>query len=895
MSKEKNEQKENEKNEPMINLLYTFKKNITSQDPFYPLNNLTTRNVLYGWQSSRFCTYPQVLIVEFYSYVNIKQINILLHEKKIPTMIEFVNCLPKNISALKAESPRNNNTNKSNDLYYTNKKIGFIRLSPNIESNYKSRELRKIHVDIYTKRLKLIIHKNYSNSYNIFCQVGIISLNFLGYILPEETNEENNKLNYSELYLEEDIDDIDDNILIQKMDEDAKIKLQQLLNELQEKKNNEEYDKCIVIQNKIDQLKKISFKIYQLENYKNQCSLNNDFEKSIKIKNNIDILKQKLNNEFDIENNNNNSNNNNSINKFNTINHDLVLQTNSNNNNNNTNNYYYNNEENMFSRRIKKNNDIKNVNNLKLSKSQPDLFNSSENKHDDIVLPAIQRKMNANLSTINVNNNSSNSFEINNSNNSSAVLDLIRDKNENINLKDLPPPEEITDKMKTKFKMLLDVFGEEIFKKIFSKIIEYKVLGLQELNNEVTQKIIEIPGTTQEANKYIVSLINIFFLFLDDRRPSLVSESLQLFINVLKGIKERSNSNKTEYDFKITKRLLNKIRGKLNHISKKVRTKAEELYSYMLISDFCEYYPIITELVESDVDNFYKKIGITDKADLNIAKCSYNIKSKGGMSNIKIDVSKELIVTKMNIFYKIFSDIENNKENKVLNEKNFPKEIVGDFIIINIDHPKKEVRLISKKVLCLYIHIFGKDIFFKLRLFIDSKELIKLFQDSPELLKIYNDIRDEEKKKLQEIKMNKFKNYLEKKLNFKGNMNQNKTINDSNSLNIYFKKNKLNHFDNTFDKNNLSSINEIKSTKNLNINPNSKPGKILKKSASQPDYKSLNKVKLKPINYKVDFNKMILEEVQIKKMLDKKKKVKVKNNSVEKSDVSKIQENEKVN
>lgn len=30
-------------------------------------------------------------------------------------------------------------------------------------------------------------------------------------------------------------------------------------------------------------------------------------------------------------------------------------------------------------------------------------------------------------------------------------------------------------------------------------------------------------------------------------------------------------------------------------------------------------------------------------------------------------------------------------------------------------------------------------------------------------------------------------------------------------------------------------------------------------------------------------------------MLDKKKKVKVKNNSVEKSDVSKIQENEKVN
>ena len=883
MSIEKSDKKENQKNEPMINLLYTFKKNITSQDPFYPLNNLTTRNILYGWQSSRFCTYPQELVVEFYSYVNIKQINILIHEKKIPTVIEFVNCLPKNLNPSNPEnSSRNHN---KNDVYYKNKKIGFIRLSPNIDSNYKSRELRKIHVNIFTKRLKLIVHKNYSNSYNIFCQVGIISLNFYGHILTEENKEENDKLNYSELYLEEDIDDIDDNILIEKMDKDTKIKFQQLLNELEEKKKKEEYDKCMIIQNKIEQLKKISFKIYQLENYKNQFSLKNDFENSQKIKNDIDILRQKINNEFDNENYNNNS-----INKFNTINHELVLQ------NNNNNNYTYNNEETIFSRRIKKNNGIKNINNLKLSKSQPDIFNNSENKHDDVVLPAIQKKMNANLSTINVNNNSSNSFEINNSNNSSAVMDLIRDKNENINLKDLPPPEEIDEKMKTKFKILLNLFGEDVFKKIFSKIIEYKVLGFQELNNEVTKKIIEIKGTTQEANKYIVSLINIFFIFLDDRRPSLVSESLQLFINVLKGIKERSSSNKTEYDFKITKRLLNKIRGKLNHISKQVRTKAEELYSYMLISDFCEYYPLITELVESDVDNFYKKIGINDRININLEKCSYNILSKGGMSNIKIDASKELIVTKMNIFYKIFSDIENNKENKVLNEKNFPKEIVGDFIIINIDHPKKEVRLITRKVLNLYIHIFGKEIIFKLKLFIESKELIKLFQDSPELLKIFTEIKEEERKKLEEQKMIRFKNYIEKKYIFKGNFNQSKTINDSNTINAYIRKNNpINSFDHTYDKNNLSSINGVIASKNININTNIKSGKFLKKSASQPDYKSLKKIKLRPINYKVDINKVIPEEVQIKKMIEKKRNPIVKNNSVEKIDTARIQENIKVN
>ena len=877
---ENNQKKETEKNkvieDPYINLLYSFKKNITSQDPFYPLNNLITKNNIYGWQSSRFCTYPQEIIIEFFTYVNIKQINILIHEKKIPSIIEFINCLPKNVN-----NP-NNNSIGNNNIYYKNKKIGFIRLSQNTESNYKSRELRKIHVDIYTKRLKLILHKNYSNAYNIFCQVGIVSLNFLGYILPEEKddNEENNKLNYSELYLEEDIDDIDDNFLIEKMDEETKAKLKQLLEDLDEKKQKEEYDECKIIKNKIDQLKKISFKIYQLENYKNQFSAKNDFDNSIKIKNEIDILKQKINNNFDIE---NNINNNRSSNKFNTINTELILQ----------NNNYYNSsiEENIFSKRIK-NNNMKN-NKLKLSQSQPEIFNISENKHDDIVLPVIQKKMNTNLSTININNNSSNSFEINNTNNSSGVLDSFREKNENFNLKDLPPPENINEENKVKFKILIDLFGENIFKKIFSKIIEHKVMGFQELNSEVTKKIIEIKGTTQDTNKYIVSLINIFFIFLDDLRPSLVSESLELFINVLKGIKERSNSNKTEYDFKITKRLLNKIRSKLNHISKKVRTKAEELYSYMLISNFCEYNPLITELVESDVDNFYKKIGVTDRTNVNLEKCLNIILSKGGMSNIKIDASKELIVTKMNIFSKIFFDIENNKENKVLNEKNFPKELVGDFIIINIDHPKKEVRLITKKVLNQYINIFGKEILFKIKYFVGSKELVKLFQDSPELLKLFNQIEDEEKK-IEEIKIAKFKNYVEKKFVIKG-INLTKNVSDINRLNNPNRNNRqLNPFVRAIDNNNLSSINMNFPNDIKNNDNNVKKGKTLIKSSSQPEYKISKKIKLKPIKEKSELN-VINEESQLKNLDNKKKKIKVKKKSSDKIDASQILENSKVN
>ena len=873
MSDEKSKKSEKEKNikdEPLMTLLYSFKKDITSQDPFYPLNNLITRNNIYGWQSSRFCSYPQEIVVDFLSYVNIKQINLLIHEKKIPTVIEFVNCLPKIMNL------NNSNTEKNSNIYYKNKNIGFIRLSPNTESNYKSREFRKIHINIFTKRLKLILHKNYTNAYNLFSQVGIISMNFLGYILPEEKSEEIEKLNFSEIMLEEDIDDIDEHLIYDKMDENTKEKMKQLLEELEEQKKREEYEECKNIKNKIDQLKKISFKIYQLENYKNQFSEKNDFDNSQKVKNQIEKLKQKINNEFNNENNNINIINS-TANKFNTINTDIIIQNNNN----------YNNEENIFSHRIKRYKNANNNNNLKLSQSQQDLSNISENKHDDVVLPTIQKKINTNLSTINLNNNSSNSFEFNNSNNSIAVLESFREKNEKINLKDIPPPEDLTEEMKTKFNLLIELFGEEIFKKIFCRHIEYKIIGFQELNSQVTKRILEIKGSTQDTNKYIVSLINIFFIFLDDRRPSLVSESLELFINVLKGIKERSNSNKTEYDFKITKRLLKRIRSKLNHISKQVRTKAEELYSYMLISNFCEYNSIITELVESDVDNFYKKIGINDRANLNLGKCINNILSKGGMSNIKIDATKELIVTKMNIFLKIFSGIEKNKENKTLNEKNFPKDIVGEFIIINVDHPKKEVRFVTKKVLNQYILIFGKDILYKLKIFVGSKELTKLFQDSPELLKIFNEIEEEEKK-LEEKKILKYRNYLENKFIIK-RTNNNKTLNELNNFN---KKNKLlNPLNGTFDINNLGNNNIILPNV-IDTNKNIKEGKTLIKSSSQPEYKVSKKIKLKPINPKKESSEIINEEPQNKDIPNLKKKIKLKKKSSRKMDVL---ENSKVN
>ena len=54
-------------------------------------NNKNTQG---GWISNRYCTYPQEIFIQFPTMVNIRQINVLINESKIPKMIEFINCIP---------------------------------------------------------------------------------------------------------------------------------------------------------------------------------------------------------------------------------------------------------------------------------------------------------------------------------------------------------------------------------------------------------------------------------------------------------------------------------------------------------------------------------------------------------------------------------------------------------------------------------------------------------------------------------------------------------------------------------------------------------------------------------------------------------------------------------
>ena len=70
----------------IASLDYSF-ISFSSQDPTHPINlikNDLNGPLNEGWLSNRYCAYPQEILIKFPYEVNIRQLNILINESKIP-------------------------------------------------------------------------------------------------------------------------------------------------------------------------------------------------------------------------------------------------------------------------------------------------------------------------------------------------------------------------------------------------------------------------------------------------------------------------------------------------------------------------------------------------------------------------------------------------------------------------------------------------------------------------------------------------------------------------------------------------------------------------------------------------------------------------------------------
>ena len=136
----------------------------SGEDPDYPVTELNFHSPqTRGWQSPRFCEYPQEIGIQFTDgAVAVSQVQLLAHQSKVASRIElFVGAGPEYFNC-----------------QFT--RLGYLSLDSNERSGYKARELKSVYLKAKGGFMKFLLHKCHVNSLNLQNQVGLIALNILG-------------------------------------------------------------------------------------------------------------------------------------------------------------------------------------------------------------------------------------------------------------------------------------------------------------------------------------------------------------------------------------------------------------------------------------------------------------------------------------------------------------------------------------------------------------------------------------------------------------------------------------------------------------------------------------------------------------------------------------------
>ena len=438
-----------------------------------------------SWSSEMFCSYPQQIIIQFDNPVNLRQINIISHEKKISEKISFFSFCPQKDIYI----PNYNIVNYEN--------IGFINFNQNFASNFQTRELQKILINIKCLYLKIELEKNYINDYNPYHQVGLVNIDFYGYKLSGYSNLLNKKKNNS-LKEEERKDEIGNNGNINNSDvngnnpadEISGEKVNQLNNKLMESNKKQNYKECKLYKELISKAKELGNKIYALEEEKNEAIKIEDFDKAIELKATIDSLKIQLYNLGEKRNSSAN-NNKNVISDLNNNNLKTISNTNDLDNtlDNQNNNSYFASGNN--SRSFESYKQMMSASSFNKSKDQ----SIEEQKkpiinYDEMVIPAItNQKLKKNKSE-----------------------EELEFENEQLYTLNPGPLKELEKDEYDNYSFLIPFIGDMGLTKLLSNKIIYKTEGINLLTSELPKIFV-----SSNLKKIFLKIIELISNFLDDK------------------------------------------------------------------------------------------------------------------------------------------------------------------------------------------------------------------------------------------------------------------------------------------------------------------------------------------------------------------------------------------
>lgn len=161
---------------PLNYLISSF----STQESEFPVYNIKNGNSINnkGWSSVRYCSYPQFIIIQFFSFCNVKQINFLINHERITSKIDICSFSPQSFSEM---TVKNNNFHSIRfdycgsivPKYHEENQRELLKIPFGQNNNYS------IHNCLY---LKFIFRENYSDlTRNKFNQVGLVRLECFGY------------------------------------------------------------------------------------------------------------------------------------------------------------------------------------------------------------------------------------------------------------------------------------------------------------------------------------------------------------------------------------------------------------------------------------------------------------------------------------------------------------------------------------------------------------------------------------------------------------------------------------------------------------------------------------------------------------------------------------------
>lgn len=248
----------------------------SSEDEDHPLFSLISQEKNDGWCSAPFCKYPQEIILQLNNPSKLTQINITLHEYKIPSKIDFYYYYPPQKKSDEEKFDFNN-------IPFT--KIGYIIPNSNEKAKFKLREFKKIKINQNVLYIKFVLYKNFINLENKYNQVSIISLNFYG---VEQEN--NNLLEYNINNININKENKEEN-KEENLDEICILKLKEIKATLDLCVKKEKYDNAKIFRELYQRVKLLGEKMKSLSDYKLKCIESNNFDACKKLQSDIDRIK----------------------------------------------------------------------------------------------------------------------------------------------------------------------------------------------------------------------------------------------------------------------------------------------------------------------------------------------------------------------------------------------------------------------------------------------------------------------------------------------------------------------------------------------------------------------------------------------------------------------------